>query len=88
MAANDVSEPAPSRGFDCAILGVLCRPSQPAVLVYDAERMIDVVCESGVDRDEAEEYLEYNTFGACVDRAQPLFVTLRGPYWSIRDLNE
>ena len=68
-------------GFDDAIIGVLLRPDAPAVVVYDAVAMREIVMREGVSEEEAIKHLEFNTFGSCVGECTPLYATLEGPRW-------
>lgn len=68
-------------GFDDAIIGVLLRPDAPAVVVYDAVAMQEIVMREGVSEEEAIEHLQVNTFGAYVGERTPLYATLEGPRW-------
>jgi hypothetical protein len=61
-------------GFDDAILGVLVAFGQPPRVVYSIEKMVAQLETDGLDRDEALEYLEFNTFGAWVGEFTPVFV--------------
>lgn len=60
-------------GFDDAILGIAERCSQEAVLLYDYESMIDVLMRrDGLNRENAEEYLQFNVIGAWIGDQTPL----------------
>jgi hypothetical protein len=46
------------------------------VVVYDAEAVIAILCQrDGMERDEAEEFFDYNVQGAWIGESTPLFVT-------------
>lgn len=65
-------------GFNKALLGVLIRPDpMPPLAVYDIHLMVEVLQEDGMEGVEAEEYLDYNTFGAYVGPTTPLYVEIR-----------
>ena len=66
-------------GFDDAIIGVAERCSQPLLVVYDAERCIEILRERNPkwDREQAEDFLSYNTLGAWVGEYTPLFLWKR-----------
>lgn len=67
------SEHASWDGFDDAILGIAERCSQEAVLLYDYESMIDVLMHrDGLNRENAEEYLQFNVIGAWIGDQTPL----------------
>jgi hypothetical protein len=61
-------------GFEDAILGIVERVGQPAIVIYDREKCIEILMADGTDRDEAEEYFEFNTSGAWVGNATPGFL--------------
>lgn len=44
-------------GFDNAVIGV---DTDCIRLVYDVSKMIEILCEGGMDSDEAVDYFEYN----------------------------
>ena len=65
-------------GFDDAVIGVGSRCGSEDVIVYDAEKCIDILVEEhGMDPDEALEYFEFNTLGAYVGKLTPIFVWQR-----------
>jgi len=61
-------------GFEDAILGIVERVGQPAIVIYDREKCIEILMADGTDREEAEEYFEFNTSGAWVGNATPGFL--------------
>jgi hypothetical protein len=65
--------------FDDAIVGVADRIGMEAVVVYDVNKIIDILCErDGMDRDEASEYFDFNIAGAYVGPRTPMFISLIG----------
>lgn len=58
-------------GFDAAILGIIQRCGQPAVVIYDRAKCITLLVEQGMSHEEAEEYFTYNTEGAWVGLGTP-----------------
>ena len=60
-------------GFDDAILGLAERAGE-FLVAYDVEKCIEVLMEQGMDREEAEEYFEFNVVGAYVGENTPIFV--------------
>ena len=44
-------------GFDDAVIGV---DTDCVRLVYDVSKMVEILCEGGMDEDEAVDYFEYN----------------------------
>jgi hypothetical protein len=62
-------------GFEDAIVGVAERCSRPTLVVYDAERCIEILVErDGMDPEEAREFFEFNTLGAWMGENTPLFL--------------
>lgn len=62
-------------GFEEAIIGVAERCSQPALVVYDAERCIEILVErDNMSLNDAKEFFEFNTLGAWVGENTPLFL--------------
>lgn len=65
-----------AEGFDDAIIGVGVRCGQPDVVVYDRDKCIDLlVKEQGMNREDAEEYFDFNVSGAWVGDRTPIFVS-------------
>ena len=64
-------------GFDDAILGVAERCGQPTLVAYDRSRCIDILVAQGMDREEAEEYFEFNVAGAWVGEQTPVWIDTR-----------
>jgi hypothetical protein len=62
-------------GFDDAVIGIAERCSQPALVVYDAQKCIDILAErDGMSLEDAQEFFEFNTLGAWVGENTPLFL--------------
>jgi len=67
-------------GFDEAILGVIRRPGQPPVVIYDREACIEILrrpAEGCVRRrswEEAEEHFSFNVEGAWAGEGTPGFL--------------
>jgi len=56
--------------FDDAIIGV-----SDGRVCYDKEMMVHILCtKDDMDRDEAYEYLEFNTWGAYIGEKTPLYI--------------
>lgn len=62
--------------FDEAILGVAERFGMDPVVCYDRTRVIDILARD-MPREEAEEYFEFNTIGAWMGDATPIFLDTR-----------
>lgn len=59
-------------GFDDAFIGFFERCGQPVVLVYDFEKVVEVLIKrDGMTRDDAEEYVQFNILGAWVGEGTP-----------------
>lgn len=68
-------------GFDDAIIGVAERCTQPPLVVYDADKCIEILKQRlGVATDDAVEYFTFNVLGAWVGERTPLFLW-RAPDW-------
>lgn len=64
-------------GFEDAILGIAERCGQPPLVAYDRTRCIDILVAEGMERDEAEEFFEFNVAGAWMGDMTPLFIDTR-----------
>lgn len=62
--------------FDEAILGIAERAGGLVAVAYDRTRCIDILARS-MPREEAEEFFEFNTLGAWVGEATPVFIDTR-----------
>jgi hypothetical protein len=55
-------------------MGIAERCSQPALVVYDPEKMIDIMVKrDGMTEEEASEFFDFNILGAWVGPHTPLF---------------
>jgi hypothetical protein len=66
-------------GFDGALLGFLTCPDGVERAVYSKEKMVEILA-ADMSEDEAEEYLAFNTWGAYVGPATPLYVDWHWSY--------
>jgi hypothetical protein len=74
---SDVSEELlTADGFDAAILGIVELFGQAPRVLYDRTRCIDILCEDGLSREDAEEYFDFNVAGAYVGEHTPAFAIL------------
>jgi len=71
-------------GFDDALIGVGERCGCPDLAVYDANKCLEILVESGMDSEEALDYFEFNTLGAWVGDSTPIFVWKK----TISEINE
>lgn len=63
--------------YDEAIIGpamVWRDQQQVAVLVYDAEKIRDILMEQGMDPEEAREFIEFNIEGGYLGIETPILV--------------
>ena len=64
-------------GYDSAIIGV-CGGCDSGRVAYDAQKMVEIcVKDDGMTHDEANEWLEFNTFCAYVGEHTPLYVFMK-----------
>lgn len=62
-------------GFEDAIIGIVEGACRPAVVAYDYYKCVEILVKrDGMDEEEADEYLQFNTVGAFVGEMTPLFV--------------
>jgi hypothetical protein len=62
-------------GLDDAIIGVGQRCGDVNVIVYDSQKIVDILVErDGMDREEAWEYFEFNILGAYVGESTPMYL--------------
>jgi hypothetical protein len=62
-------------GLEKAILGYTVNRHHPHVVVYDAAKCVRAIARQlGTSPDDADEFLEFNTYGAFVGPNGPLFV--------------
>ena len=72
-------------GFDSAIIGVGERNNTDSMIVYDYDKMINVlVTRDSMTHEEAEEYLDFNVLGAWIGDTTPIIVNKK----SIKEINE
>lgn len=58
-------------GLDEAVVGVVPKTMQ---LVYDINKVIQILVHDGMDEDDAVEYFEFNIEGAYVGEKTPVFI--------------
>jgi len=62
-------------GFEAAIIGMGERCGQPALVIYDAGKCIQILIDrDGMEYDEAYEYFQFNTLGAWAGENTPVYV--------------
>ena len=57
-------------GFDDALIGI----DYEGRAIYDAEIMLNILVEQGMEDFEAREYLEFNVFGAALGAMTPIYM--------------
>jgi hypothetical protein len=60
--------------FDVAIIGVAREFNRPARIAYSVSRVLAVYTADGMSDEEALEYFDFNTAGAYVGEATPVFI--------------
>lgn len=60
-------------GYDDCIIGVADRINFGPVLVYDVQKLLAKLEDSGMDSEEAVEYFEFNQRGSYVGEKGPIF---------------
>lgn len=61
-------------GFDDAFVGIGMQ-FHHAIAIYDKEKCIETLVESGMEYDDAVEFFMYNVQGAYVGNQTPIFLT-------------
>ena len=62
-------------GLEAALVGYTVNHHHAHVAVYDVDKCIDVLVErDGMSHEDADEFLAFNTLGACVGENGPLYV--------------
>lgn len=61
-------------GFDEAVLGVSERFGEDAVIIYDKEKVIDILMKDGMTDEEAIEHFYYNVLGTYAGKYTPIFL--------------
>jgi hypothetical protein len=64
-------------GFEDALIGYCERCGMSPVALYDQDKCISILMKrDGMTREDAEEYFSFNTLGAFVGEATPMFAKL------------
>ena len=62
-------------GYDEAVLGIARRCSQPDLIAYDVEKIIEILMtRSDITYEEAVEFFDFNIAGAWVGEETPIFI--------------
>lgn len=60
-------------GFDAAIIGIADRCGQPALVIYDYEKMVRILVKrDGMTDEEAREYIDFNFTGGWAGEHTPI----------------
>ncbi len=79
MTLNEILEYYPDEeilkadGFDDAVIGI---DPESTRLIYDRNKMFDILVNQGMTMEEAVEYLEFNTFCAYVGEKTPIYILI------------
>lgn len=63
-------------GFDEAVIGYVSVFGRQNVILYDREKVIQILMADGMSSDDTEDYFEFNIQGAYVGESTPAFATL------------
>jgi hypothetical protein len=61
-------------GFDRALIGITENHHMNRVAVYSAEMCVQILVDSGMSEREADDFLQFNTYGAYVGENGPIYV--------------
>ena len=62
-------------GLDAALIGLGTRCSKPDILVYDVDKVIDIlITRDGMDEEGAWEYFHFNIEGAWHGESTPIWM--------------
>jgi len=61
-------------GFDAAIIGVGQRCSKQSIVVYSANKCLEILEGQGMGEQEALDYFDFNVAGSWVGEGTPMFV--------------
>ena len=62
-------------GFDDAVLGLGRRCGQLDLVVYDADKILEILMQrDGMTLEDAREFYEFNIVGAWMGKGTPIFV--------------
>ena len=65
-----------AEGLDDAIIGVVERFAMTPVVLYDADKCIEIFMEQDMTLEEAKEFFDFNVLGAWVGNGTPCFAIL------------
>jgi hypothetical protein len=65
--------------LDDAVIGYVSAVVGEDAILYDREKVIEILMRDDMSREAAEEYFSYNIIGAYVGDRTPMFATLLPP---------
>lgn len=68
------SEALFANGFEDAILGFGQQFTEPALVVYDWDKCVEILMQEGLTYEEAVEHMDYNVTGAWMGKYTPIFM--------------
>ena len=74
LSMDDFPEILLADGFDEAFIGIGSRAGDEDIAVYDLEKCVNILVNSGMTHEESVEYIEYNVLSAYVGPRTPLFL--------------
>jgi hypothetical protein len=73
--ADQNEEAMMADGFDAAILGIAMRCGKPGLVVYDAEKCIQILMDrDGMSYEDAYDFFQFNVVGSWVGEGTPLYL--------------
>jgi hypothetical protein len=76
---NDDEQVMLADGYEEAFIGIARRFDGAPFAVYNRNKCIEILIEGGLNRDEAEEYFQFNVEGAYVGENTPAFLVHNHP---------
>ena len=64
-------------GFDEAVIGLAMQFNTGPTLVYDQDKVIEILMEEGLSEEDALDHFYFNVAGSYVGERTPIFVTSR-----------
>jgi len=65
-----------ANGYDEAFVGLGWRFHDGPVVVYDREKVMEIIMEGGCSFEEAMEHFEFNVIGSWVGESTPIFMVM------------
>lgn len=64
-------------GYDAAVIGLANQFNSGPILVYDQDKVIEILMEEGLSEEDALDHFYFNVAGSYVGERTPIFVTHR-----------